>query len=301
VTCNDNNLCTTESCNPATGTCQTTNTVQCNDNNLCTTEACIPASGECETTGETQCNDNNPCTDEACNPATGQCVSTPNNNPQCQELNHFQCYEIKPFSFARRTATVEDQYGTATVSVRGPNRLCAPSDKRGEDPTAPLDPEHLVAYPSISSPIREPNQRVTNQFGQVKLDIIRRTFLMVPAAKSLVSQPSPLQNPVTSHFQCYLVRRSNGEPRFQPIRGVAAVDQFGSHGLDILRPRYLCTPADKNNENPGAETGTQGLLCYKSKHRVRFGDREPFVADQFLQSRVQIIRPHGVLRPVGDR
>jgi len=40
----------------------------------------------------------------------------------------------------------------------------------------------------------------------------------------------------------------------------------------------------------GAETGTQGLLCYKAKHRVRFGDREPFVADQFLQSRVQIIR-----------
>jgi len=113
---------------------------------------------------------------------------------------------------------------------------------------------------------------------------------MVPAAKSLVSQPGPLPSPTTDHFQCYLVRRSSGEPRFQPIRGVAAVDQFGSHGLDLLRPRYLCTPADKNNENPGAETHTQGLLCYKSKHRVRFGNREPFIADQFLQSRVNLLR-----------
>ena len=113
---------------------------------------------------------------------------------------------------------------------------------------------------------------------------------MVPAAKSLVSQPAALQNSTLDHFQCYLVRRSLGEPRFQSIRGVAAVDQFGSHGLDILRPRYLCVPADKNGENPGAESHPQGLLCYKAKHRVRFGDREPFVTDQFLQSQVNIIR-----------
>jgi hypothetical protein len=113
---------------------------------------------------------------------------------------------------------------------------------------------------------------------------------MVPAAKSLVSQPTPLPDPITNHFQCYSVRRSTGEPRFQPIRGVAAVDQFGSHGLDILRPRFLCTPANKNDEDPGAQNLTQGLLCYKAKHRVRFGDREPFIADQFLQSRVDIIR-----------
>ena len=113
---------------------------------------------------------------------------------------------------------------------------------------------------------------------------------MVPAAKSLVSQPTPLPDPITDHFQCYLVRRSTGEPRFQPIRGVAAVDQFGSQGLDLLRPRYLCVPADKNGENPGAESNPQGLLCYKAKHRVRFGDREPFIADQFLQKRVSIIR-----------
>jgi hypothetical protein len=289
VTCTDNNLCTDDACNPATGLCVFTPNVTCNDNDLCTADSCNPATGSCVFTPALNCDDNNPCTDDSCNPVTG-CVNTPNGNPQCEELNHFQCYEIKPFAFARRTATVEDQYGTATVSIRTPNRLCAPSDKRGEDPTAPLDPEHLDAYPSLSRPVREPNQRVTNQFGQLKLDLIRRSFLMVPTAKSLVSQPSPLPNPITNHFQCYLVRRSTGEPRFQPIRGVGAVDQFGSHAMDLLRPRYLCTPANKNDENPGAESGTQGLLCYKAKHRVRFGDREPFIADQFLQRRVSIIR-----------
>ena len=138
--------------------------------------------------------------------------------------------------------------------------------------------------------MREPNQVVNNQFGTIKLDIIRRTFLMVPAAKSLVSQPDPLGPTDLDHFQCYLVRRSAGEPRFQAIRGVAAVDQFGSHGLDLLRPRYLCAPANKNNENPGAEGHPQALLCYKAKHRVRFGDRQPFIADQFLEKQVELTR-----------
>jgi hypothetical protein len=288
VACNDNSLCTSDACNPATGTCTFTNTVTCNDNSVCTNEQCNPATGQCVFTPALNCDDNDQCTDDRCDPVDG-CVNVPNQNPECLGLNHFQCYEIKPFAFARRTATVTDRYGTSPVNIRIPNRLCAPSDKRGEDPTAPLDPEHLTAFPSLSSPVRQPGQVVENQFGRLRLDIVRRTLLMVPSAKSLVSQPPALANP-GNHFQCYLVRRSSGEPRFQTIRGVSAVDQFGSHAMDILRPKYLCVPADKNGEDPTAPSSAENLLCYKVKHRVRFGDREPFITNQFLSSREEIIR-----------
>jgi len=289
VLCPDNDLCTTEACNPANGQCETTSTVQCDDNNLCTTQACIPATGECETTGVVMCDDNDPCTDDMCNPATGQCVSTPNNNPACVGLRHFQCYEIKPFAFARRSASVEDQFVDAPVDVRAPNHLCAPSDKNGEDPTAPADPQHLAGFPATGSSPRVTNVQVTNQFGTVALDLVRRTLLLVPTAKNLTSPPGPLP-PTVDHFQCYLVRRSAGAPRFTPITGVAATDQFGAHGLDLRRPKVLCVPANKNDEDPTAPSHSQGLLCYKTKQRVRFGEQTPFIDNQFLAQQVEIVR-----------
>src|SRR5439155_1393016 len=74
--CDDQNACTTESCNNSTGQCETTSTVTCNDNNACTTESCNTASGQCQTTSTVSCNDNNFCTTESCNTASGQCQTT---------------------------------------------------------------------------------------------------------------------------------------------------------------------------------------------------------------------------------
>ncbi len=72
--CDDNNACTTDSCNPTTGCVHTP--VVCNDNNLCTIDICNPATG-CVYTPK-DCNDNNVCTVDSCDPATG-CVHTPVN------------------------------------------------------------------------------------------------------------------------------------------------------------------------------------------------------------------------------
>jgi hypothetical protein len=289
VVCNDQNLCTRDTCNPATGTCVFTPIdITCNDNDACTNEQCNPTTGQCVFFPAIDCDDRDPCTDDRCDPTTG-CVNTPNDVPGCAGLNHFQCYEIKPFAFERLTATVEDRYGTAEVTLRAPNRLCAPSDKRGEDPTAPLTPQHLASFPSRSERFRLGNQVVTNQFGTLTLDIKRRVFLMVPTAKDLFSQPPPLVTP-GNHFQCYLVRRTSGSPRFEPILDVPTEDQFGPHVVDLLRPRYLCVPADKNDEDPTAPTDEDSLLCYKAKHEVRFTQQQPFMTNQFLSRRERLIR-----------
>jgi hypothetical protein len=85
--CNDGNLCTTEVCNPTTGLCETTSTVNCSDNNACTTETCNPATGQCQLTGTVTCNDFNLCSSEACKPSTGLwetwCTSTCNDDNVC--------------------------------------------------------------------------------------------------------------------------------------------------------------------------------------------------------------------------
>ena len=88
----------------------------------------------------------------------------------------------------------------------------------------------------------------------------------------------------------YAVRRSAGTAPFTRITGVAANDQFGPHGLDLLRPRTLCVPANKNDEDPNAPLSPQALLCYRTRQRVRFGELSPFINDQFVAQQVRIIR-----------
>ena len=59
-------------------------------------------------------------------------------------LGHFQCYEIHRPSFNRTGVSLDDVLGAGTVTIKRAKRLCAPADKNGEDPTAPLDDEHFT-------------------------------------------------------------------------------------------------------------------------------------------------------------
>lgn len=68
--CQDNNPCTTDSCDPQTGGClNVANTATCNDGNSCTGND-ICGNKTCSGTAVV-CNDNNACTTDSCNPASG--------------------------------------------------------------------------------------------------------------------------------------------------------------------------------------------------------------------------------------
>lgn len=77
ITCDDGNVCTTNSCAPATGCVYTnvTNGTTCNDGNACTMND-VCTNGICGGTG-VNCNDMNPCTTDTCNPMTMACMNTP--------------------------------------------------------------------------------------------------------------------------------------------------------------------------------------------------------------------------------
>jgi hypothetical protein len=86
LNCDDNNPCTTDSCDPASGCSHTPTTGgACDDSNACTTgDTCN--NGTCTGT-PLQCSDNNVCNGiETCDPATGCVAGTPpncNNNDVC--------------------------------------------------------------------------------------------------------------------------------------------------------------------------------------------------------------------------
>jgi hypothetical protein len=197
-------------------------------------------------------------------------------------LDHFQCYEIKPKTFATLDGvSVQDQFGQHTESVRYPHRLCAPADKRDEFPDAPTHPEHLIGHISKGPSVKVPNQTLVNQFGTIKLDVVKPDLLMVPTLKTQVPPgPPPLVAPTVDHFQCYKVKRSKGAPKFQKILGVKVDDQFATVMVDLLKPVRLCAPANKRNEDPEAPSHPGHLLCYKTKN-TGFGGKQTFTNSQF--------------------
>ena len=80
--CNDDNLCTTDVCDPEMGCVNTSNALPCDDGNACTTgESCN--AGECQGGVAANCNDGNPCTDDSCHPNAG--CQHANNEDACND------------------------------------------------------------------------------------------------------------------------------------------------------------------------------------------------------------------------
>lgn len=104
VVCDDDNLCTTDSC--SNGTCIFTPSV-CDGNDVCETgrcdaedglckyeaivcpdgQVCDPNTGDCvPCTTDHDCDDGNSCTDDTCD-SSGECAFTPNNTNSCDDAD----------------------------------------------------------------------------------------------------------------------------------------------------------------------------------------------------------------------
>lgn len=206
---------------------------------------------------------------------------------------HFQCYEVdrQPFTTVPDIA-LSDAFGDATADVRRLKRLCAPANKNGEDPAAPIRVAHLAGFEVTHfNPRFETrfSQTVVNQFGTSVVDVIRPDMLLVPTAKSLISSPEELDPVSIDHMTCYKVKRGRLTPR---PTDVSVQDQFGTITVDIKRPVRLCIATDKNEEGipvPGVQT-----LCYQVRppRNPRFKAPNPiFINNQFGPKTIALTRP----------
>ena len=81
ISCDDENECTDDTCDPVEGCLNTNNADPCEDGDACTTgDACVD--GECDPGGETNCNDGNICTIDVCDTLAG-CYHLATENPCC--------------------------------------------------------------------------------------------------------------------------------------------------------------------------------------------------------------------------
>ena len=82
--CNDQNICTDDSCDPLQGCVYAPNQATCSDNNACTLgDGCVD--GDCVGGEAPNCDDDNLCTNDSCDPAGG-CINLPHSDP-CDDGN----------------------------------------------------------------------------------------------------------------------------------------------------------------------------------------------------------------------
>ncbi|MFH1529680.1 MAG: SUMF1/EgtB/PvdO family nonheme iron enzyme [Pseudomonadota bacterium] len=83
--CKDDNLCTTDSCQPGVGCQHVFNTAPCSDGDACTT-ADICSEGICVGPEAVDCDDGDPCSTDLCDPGPG-CLYTPASGAECVDGN----------------------------------------------------------------------------------------------------------------------------------------------------------------------------------------------------------------------
>ena len=247
----------TVQCRAAAGTCDVA-------------ESCTGTSASCPPDGfaaaGTPCSDGDACTvGETC--SGGTCGGGTLDLDACED--DFLCYKVTsttPFA-AVVGVSLTDDFESATVEVRKPKHLCTPANKNAE---GVLDQAtHLESYQTKQTTpphVRQTNLLVTNQLGQLRVDTVKPDLLLVPTAKNLTTPPPP-PNPTShdvDHHKCYKIRTTAGTPRFVPTQ-VTVTDQFTvpAKRFDVLTPRHLCTPVDKNGE--GIKEARAYLLCYRVK------------------------------------
>lgn len=106
------------------------------------------------------------------------------------------------------------------------------------------------------------NIPVSNQFGELIVDVKKAKLLLVPSAKDHYTVPEELDPITINHFKCYKAKVSKDTPKFEP-REVKLSDQFGDVAMKVTKPKQLCSPVDKNEE--GIVNHENYLMCYDLK------------------------------------
>lgn len=209
-------------------------------------------------------------------------------------LDHFLCYKAKttkkttPFDGA--TVTLVDQFHEpGPTELKKTIDLCTPVSKNGELVTD--DATHLKAYQISKGPkhAKRSNIKVTNQFGELRVDTSKPSRLLVPAAKKLTAPfpPLPGGESAVDHYKCYDIKVTKGTTPFSPL-AVTLSDQFEDDTFDVLKPKRLCNPVNKNDE--GIKNPAAHLMCYQVKPSGKHPDQLGlYTTDQLGQERLDTV------------
>ncbi|MDP4014419.1 MAG: hypothetical protein U0990_09220 [Candidatus Nanopelagicales bacterium] len=179
---------------------------------------------------------------DLCNPAKK------NSEPWLQKRVHLKCYAFEGRKFRPRTAVTRDQFGSRTLRVKEPEKVCVPSKKQLLKPSKkitiggkpnPLLVDNFVCYrvePRGASPAR--SVRLKDQFGHFRTRVLKPVGLCNPAKVDGVAS-----NHAIKHLTCY--RLDPKRPAAFKRRLVQVSNRYGREALSVRLPRELCAPGSK--------------------------------------------------------
>jgi hypothetical protein len=140
--CDDDDVCTSDTCDTGAGCTHTPGALDCDDDDVCTSDTCDASVGCTHTPGALDCDDDDPCTGDACDISAG-CTHEPLDG----------CWDLAGSVIAHITAS-----GT----VRGHHMHCTGSCREIGRQTLLLDPDGTYLLPTsmgpcpVGSPVQVP-------------------------------------------------------------------------------------------------------------------------------------------------
>jgi len=226
--------------------------------------------------------------------------------PASGTTDHYLGYKVKETKhtekFQKLTVTLSDQFEMGKIyTVEKPERLFNPVDKNQEGIIDEIT--HLLGY-KIKAPKGEKfekvtNVHVTNQFGELILDVKKPKLLLVPSSKDLTETPNKLDKITVNHYKCYDVKKTKDAPKFKKQQVTLSDLNFGETKVfEVKKPKHLCTPVDKDGE--GIIDKESHLMCYdlkKIKDEPKFKKRNVFTNNQFEPEDLEVKKEHQLCVP----
>lgn len=295
----DGDACTVEACSfgiactmTDTGCSACVEGEPCSDGDVCTSGICT--NGVCESQA-ISCEDGNACTTNQCLPNIGCQITNFGEGATCvtSPLREFTCYRARWDKGAGgvlnplEDTPVEDEFWRVDVDSKTVREFCAPANREGLDPSAPAEPDYLLAVRIRASPgspkfVKQRNLQVTNALGTIWVDARSVQTLLAPTAMDPVTPPGAPALPNPDAFECYKVSPTSGTTKFTPILDTTVEDVFGSLQIDLKKPSLLCNPANVDDTAPSAPTHPDHLLCYKARSKTPFLPQRGLLVDSFL-------------------
>lgn len=162
---------------------------------------------------------------------------------------HLVCFKVKEPAFVPRDVTVQNQFGSARLTVLSTVQLCAPSWKQLNPefppPEEPPGLDHFLCYSIRYSTVVvdkfeavPPFVTLIDQFQTSQNQIGLPTTLCNPVQKRILDHVSQVTNP-PAHLVCF--KTTNPFTALAPF----TKNQFGQAQLNVTQVSVLCLPSFK--------------------------------------------------------
>jgi hypothetical protein len=188
-----------------------------------------------------------------------------------------------PTETATSTATV-----TATTTAT-PTVTATPTFTQSPTPTTTATPSgdrHYQCYEIHQGPANPIAAAVTDIFGASNVTVRRGKRICTPASKN---DEDPAAVSAVDHLKGYEMNQST---RFEPVKGLAVANQFGTLAINLARPDFLMVPTAKSliTTPPLLPPLVDHYKCYTIA-RAKFRASGIKIDDQFGTLNLDIKRP----------